>query len=385
MPRSNQNQVSSPNEDESTCIVWKGSASNRTKAQQEFNDALNKHRDTQNRVREVESLISLVNQKYVNEVIPEMEKQKALGKKRFSLMCEILIEEKISLGKSQREFIRRFLLESCVEALNEDYDFYQNYIEILETKSERMERLSRKKRTEAQLRKQFGVDVDLDDLNRTDFEDDEERQAHEEKYKDFREKFEEFRSKFYENAYGDHERAKKKKSKSQMDKERKIIDAEKLLSLDINALFKNLAKLIHPDKEQDPILRAKKSQLMTSLSGARDNMNIAEILEIKMQVDELIPNHQTEVSFNDSSIKRFISIIKAKIRDLEQTIASRLFSHPLLEDYQGKNVNPDHIKKYIDKIVKENQFLSNAFEQEVEKLSKHPKYLKDMIRDFQSI
>ncbi len=75
------------------------------------------------------------------------------------------------------------------------------------------------------------------------------------------------------------------------------MEVEKLLSADINTLFKNLAKLIHPDKEQDPILREKKSKLMTKLSGARDNMNIAEILEIKLEVDSLIPSEQTEISF----------------------------------------------------------------------------------------
>jgi len=384
MPKQKPKITAEQDRSEVNEIVWKGAGSNRTKAQQEFNDALNKHRETQNRVRDVESLIALVNQKYMNEVIPEIEKQKSYAKKRFSLICEILIEEKISLGKSQREFIRRFLLDICFESLNEDFDFYQNYLELLETKSERMERISKKKRTEAQLKKKFGLDVDLDDLHRTDFSDEEEKKAHEEKYREFREKFEEYRSKFYEDSYRDDQGKGKKKSKAQLEKERKIIDMEKLLSLDINVLFKNLAKLIHPDKELDPELRAKKSQLMTSLSGARDNMNIAEILEIKMQVDELIPNHQTEVSFNDSTIKRFVSILKNKIRDLEQTIANRLFSHPLLEDYQGKNVNADSIKKYIEKIVKENQHISNAFAKEVENLEKNPKFLKDMIRELQS-
>lgn len=228
------------------------------------------------------------------------------------------------------------------------------------------------------------MDVDLDDLHRSDFQNEEEKKAHEEKYREFNEKFEEYRSKFYEDAYRDRKKADKKKSKAQLDKERKIIDMEKLLSLDINALFKNLAKLIHPDKEQDPVLRAKKSHLMTSLSGARDTMNIAEILEIKMQVDELLPNNQMDVSFNESSIQRFVSIIKSKIRDLEQTIASRLFSHPLLEDYTGKKDNPESINKYIDKIVKENKFLTKTFASEVENLENNPKYIRDIIRDLQS-
>ncbi len=384
MAKPKSKKVNPPDIDGPKDLIWKGEGSNRSRAQQEFNDALNKHRETQARVKNMESLLININQKYMNEVIPEVELQKSLTKKRFALMCEIIIEEKISLSKHQRDFIRTYLLEFCNDSLRQDYDFYLPYLEALETKSERMARLELKRRTEQKLKLKFGMDVDLDDLHRSDFQNEEEKKAHEEKYREFNEKFEEYRSKFYEDAYRDRKKADKKKSKAQLDKERKIIDMEKLLSLDINALFKNLAKLIHPDKEQDPVLRAKKSHLMTSLSGARDTMNIAEILEIKMQVDELLPNNQMDVSFNESSIQRFVSIIKSKIRDLEQTIASRLFSHPLLEDYTGKKDNPESINKYIDKIVKENKFLTKTFASEVENLENNPKYIRDIIRDLQS-
>ncbi len=369
---------------EESDIVWKSESSRVSKAQQEFNDALNRHRETKNRADEVQSLISLLNQKYVEDIIPELDKQKSLTKKRFVMMCEILLKEKISLGKTQREFLRRHLIETCEESLLEDQTFYLRYLEILETKSERMKRLDQKKRMEASIKMKFGVDIDLDDLNRNDFENEEEKQSHEEKYRDFREKFEEYRNQFYEEAFERESKSQKKKSKTQVNKEAKLLDMEKLLSLDINALFKNLAKLIHPDKEQDPILRNKKSVLMTKLSGARDNMNIAEILEIKMQVDELLPHQQTDVSFNESSIRRFVSILKTKIRELEQSINNRLFSHPLMEDFPGKTVNVQNLKKYLDKIVKDNQMLSKAFATEVDHLERDPKYLREIIRDLQS-
>lgn len=365
-------------------MVWVGVGSNQTKAQKEFNDALNKHKETQSRAKEAEALFTLVNQRYLNDVIPEIEKQKSMIKRRYTLMFEILTEERCSLSVNQREFIRRYLLESAHELLSEDTPFYMGLIEALETKMERKERLAHKLRAEAQIKRQFGMEIDLDELNQTEFEDEEARQAHDEKFKEFREKFEEFRNnhyKKYNQGFGSDQR---KKSKAQIEKEKKLADAEKLISLDINSLFKNLAKLIHPDTEQDPVLREKKSQLMRSLSGARDNMNIAEILEIKMQVDDLIPDNQTDVSFSDKTIKRFVSIIKTKIKDLENMIASRLFSHPLLESYPGRNLNPDSLKKYVEKVIKDNRSITQVVKADVDRLESDPKYIKSMIRSMQA-
>ena len=139
--------------------------SNQTKAQKEFNDALGKHKETQNKVKEAEALFTLVNERYLKDVIPEIEKQKSMIKRRYTLMFEILTEEKCSLSVTQREFIRRYLMESAYELLSEDNAFYLGLIEVLETKAEKQERLGNKRRAEAQIKQKFGVDIDLDELN----------------------------------------------------------------------------------------------------------------------------------------------------------------------------------------------------------------------------
>ncbi|MDZ4726407.1 MAG: hypothetical protein SH817_09630 [Leptospira sp.] len=372
-----------PQSEDQTNVVWVSTGSNQTKAQKEFNDALGKHKETQNKVKEAEALFTLVNERYLKDVIPEIEKQKSMIKKRYTLMFEILTEEKCSLSVTQREFIRRYLMESAYELLSEDNAFYLGLIEVLETKAEKQERLGNKRRAEAQIKQKFGVDIDLDELNQTEFDSEEERQAHDEKFREFREKFEEYRNNHYEKFGREDRSQERKKSKAQIEKEKKISEAEKMISLDINSLFKSLTKLIHPDKELDPVLREKKSQIMRNLSGARDNMNIAEILEIKMQVDELIPDNQTEVSFNDKTIKRFVSIIKTKIKELEMMISRRLFSHPLLESYPGRSLSPESLRKYVEKIVNDNRSITKVIQIDVERLERDPKHIKNMIRSLQ--
>ncbi|MBM9590759.1 hypothetical protein JWG41_09910 [Leptospira sp. 201903075] len=364
-------------------LIWTGVSSNQTKAQKEFNDALKKHKETLERNKEIEPLFQMVNETYLKDVLPELEKQKKLERTRFELMCAILLEEKLSFGKMQREFLRRYLLDICTDSILEDTIFYGKYRDVLETKFERMERLRYKNQMESKIKNTFGIDIDLDDMNRTGFDSEEERESHEEKYREFREKYEEYRAEYFRGRGS--KSNDRKKSKSQTDKEKKILESERLLSTDINTLFKNLAKLIHPDKEQDPVLREKKSKLMTKLSGARDNMNIAEILEIKLQVDELMPNQQTDVSFHDTSIKRFVGIIKSKIRELEDSIRQRFFSHPLMADFSERKITKESLTSYLIRVKKDNQMVTKAFEEEVEQLTKEPKYIKEMIKELQSL
>lgn len=364
-------------------LIWSGESSNQTKAQKEFNDALRKHKETIERTKEIEPLFQLVNDTYLNVVLPELNKQKQLERERFELMCSILLEEKLSFGKMQREFLRRYLLDMCNDALAEDSEFYTPFRDQLETKFEKMERIRYKNQMESRIKQTFGVEIDLDDFNRTQFDSDEEREVHEEKYRDFREKYEEYRSEYFRKSQSGFK--EKSKSKAQMEKEKKQLEAERLLSTDINSLFKNLAKLIHPDKEQDPILREKKAKLMTKLSGARDNLNIAEILEIKLQVDELIPNQQTNVSFHDTSIKRFVGIIKSKIRELEDSIKQRFFTHPLMADFPSSKITKEALDVYLKRVKLDNQMVTKAYQKEVDQLTKEPKYIKEMIRELQSL
>ena len=369
-----------PNQDK---LIWQSSASGFTKAQKDFNDALNKHKQAIQRVQEIETYIEMANAAYYQQIIPELQKQKELEKKRLEMMSVIFLEDLVKLGKQQKENLRQLILETSFEKLNEDRDFYFDLIKKLETTAERNQRLAMKQKAERRLKQQFGMDVDIDELNKTNFSSEEEQQQHQEKFKEFFEKYHQQQAGNHTDFFGEFENQReRKKSKAQQEKEKKLAEAEKLLNTDINKLFKDLAKLIHPDREQDPTLRDKKEALMKELSNARDRMNIAEILRIKMLVDDLIPNNQSVLSFNEATIKRFVSIIKTKIQELENTVAQKLYAHPLLEDLSLRHLTTESIKKYISKEVKHSKHLTNSCEIEIDELLNNPKYIKAIIEDY---
>ena len=373
----------SSEEENQNKLIWQSSASGFTKAQKDFNDALNKHKQAIKRVQEIEAYIEIANEAYYQQIIPELQKQKELEKKRLEMMSVIFLEDLVKLSKQQKENLRQLILETSFEKLKEDRDFYFDLIKKLETTAERNQRIALKQKAERQLKQQFGVDVDIDELNKTNFSSEEERQQHQEKFKEFFDKYHQQQNGDHADFFGAFENQReRKKSKVQQEKEKKLAEAEKLLNTDINKLFKDLAKLIHPDREQDPTLRDKKEALMKELSNARDSMNIAEILRIKMLVDELVPNNNSVLSFNDATIKRFVSIIKTKIQELENTISQKLYAHPLLEDLSLRQLTTEGIKKYISKEVKHSKHLTNSCAIEIDELLNNPKYIKAIIDDY---
>ncbi len=373
----------SSEEENQNKLIWQSSASGFTKAQKDFNDALNKHKQAIKRVQEIEAYIEIANEAYYQQIIPELQKQKELEKKRLEMMSVIFLEDLVKLSKQQKENLRQLILETSFEKLKEDRDFYFDLIKKLETTAERNQRIALKQKAERQLKQQFGVDVDIDELNKTNFSSEEERQQHQEKFKEFFDKYHQQQTGDHADFFGAFENQReRKKSKVQQEKEKKLAEAEKLLNTDINKLFKDLAKLIHPDREQDPTLRDKKEALMKELSNARDSMNIAEILRIKMLVDELVPNNNSVLSFNDATIKRFVSIIKTKIQELENTISQKLYAHPLLEDLSLRQLTTEGIKKYISKEVKHSKHLTNSCAIEIDELLNNSKYIKAIIDDY---
>jgi hypothetical protein len=370
-------------EEVQTKLVWKGTSTNYTKAQKDFNAALLKHQEASNKVKEIESYLTIASVAYTNEVIPEINKQQKFEKSRLEVLLKIYTKAKVKLGSNQKELLRNLILDECNDRMSSDRNFYFSIVKQLETTEEKNQRIKEKEAAEKELKEKFGIDVDIDDMNKTDFSSDEEREQHKAKYKDFFEKYDsQFNSYFNDYFNFGKNHRERKKTKAQLEKEKKLSEAEKLLSTDINKLFKNLAKLIHPDKEQDEVLREKKAQLMTSLSNARDNMNIAEILSIKMQVDELIPNNETDINFNDSTIKRFVTVLKTKIKQLEETIKEKLYSHPIFNGFQAKTLDIENVNKHIKLVVKESKRQTKDSEDEINFLLQNPNFVVEIIKDY---
>lgn len=381
-------------------LVWlsKGGKA-QSKTQKDFLSTLKKHQNTIEKSKHIDELLAEASKIYSEEITPEYKKQDALEKEKFDVMYDIYITDKLNLKGRIKESFREMLLSICDENMQDlEYSsFYYNVMLKLETPNEKSEREYETKGAERELKEKLGVDVDMEDFMGADFNDEATKERLKEKYQDFFDKQQEsFENDTdedfdFDNPFGfKNKGSTRKKTTKQLEKEKKDKEVEDLLNKDINKLFKELAKTIHPDREQDPIIRDKKENLMKLLSNARDNMNIGEILYIKLLIDDLVPDNTVDTTFNDDSIKRFVKIIKQKISDIERLSMTKLFNHPLFNGLNYRYVQ--QIIAKLDKNTLRNEMKENILStqketkkmhDEIENLKNHPKSVKELVKNFQ--
>jgi len=351
-------------------LVWQSKVNSLSKAQKEFNSAMKKYHAIQAESECLESLLYVAHSSFTEKIYPLQLKKRELVKQCFAKRCDIFFGNEVHLTKKHKELIRKSLMNFCLDKLEEDFKFYFKYMEKLESSNEKEYRLKEFAKGEEKIKKELGIDVDLNDYYKTDFESKEEEDIHAEKFREYKEKME-----FY---YQQSEKSKKnkKQSKAQAEKEKHKLELERMINQDINVLFKSLVKLIHPDTEKDPVLREQKLDLMTQLSVARDNRNIPEIFKIKLLVDTLFPNQSTSISFDDFTIKRFTTIVKSKIQEIDNELKRRIVSDPILESFNGKILKLSSLKRHIAKMLKENQLLVKELEIDLNEITAFPELIK---------
>lgn len=126
------------------------------------------------------------------------------------------------------------------------------------------------------------------------------------------------------------ERPKRKKTKKQIEREEKEQSEEKLLNTDIQSIFKELAKKLHPDTELDPSLKAEKHELMQKLVSARDENDIFELLRLRLSV---LADADNLNFFDQNSIKRLTKMIREKNKHIESQIYMIQFQSPVLSSF----------------------------------------------------
>jgi hypothetical protein len=127
----------------------------------------------------------------------------------------------------------------------------------------------------------------------------------------------------------------KPKSKREIQKEIKAKELENLQHEGLGKLYKQLAKALHPDLEQDPSVKAEKEQLMKRLTTAYKNDDLHALLSIEMEWFKRTESDEQEGKLpSDEQLKIFNSLLKDQVEELEFTLAMAA-SHPRFFPLQG--------------------------------------------------
>lgn len=142
-------------------------------------------------------------------------------------------------------------------------------------------------------------------------------------------------------------RGKRKPSKAALERERLAREAEEAKNRDFKSLYKQLAKVLHPDLETDPELKAHKEAWMKRLTTARANGDLRDMLAIEMEW--LGEESGNLANASDEKLRVYSMVLREQLADLKER-TRMLFHEPQYQPLMrflgpfGEKRNPVVIK-----------------------------------------
>lgn len=117
----------------------------------------------------------------------------------------------------------------------------------------------------------------------------------------------------------------KPRSKRQLQREARERAAEELRSRDIGRLYKQLAKLLHPDLERDAVRRQEKEAAMKRLTTAYKDGDLHTMLQL--EVEWILREQADAARLTDEKLAIYNDVLKEQVVELEEELR-QLSSHP---------------------------------------------------------
>ncbi len=119
--------------------------------------------------------------------------------------------------------------------------------------------------------------------------------------------------------------AGKKKTKKQAARELLEKQKEEAKKKSISSIYKQLAKILHPDLESDPTLKLQKEEVMKQLTAAYDNNDLHTLLRLEIEWMERQENKIATLA--DEKLMVYNEVLKEQVAELEHSIYE-LSEHP---------------------------------------------------------
>jgi hypothetical protein len=111
-------------------------------------------------------------------------------------------------------------------------------------------------------------------------------------------------------------KAQRKKTDKQIEAEQKRAAAESAVKKSVKQIYTELVKYFHPDREQDEVRRAEKSEIMKQITAAYEADDHLKLLELQMTL--LSKEENVFAAFDDSQLKYFNQELQKQARELEE-------------------------------------------------------------------
>lgn len=115
-----------------------------------------------------------------------------------------------------------------------------------------------------------------------------------------------------ENARQEHARRR------QAAKQARIAQQEKAVSLSIREVYRKLASMLHPDREQDEQKRSEKNTLMQEVNAAYEARDLLSLLEMQRRLEQIDPQHLASLS--KEKLQHYLQVLAEQEKELRAEI-----------------------------------------------------------------
>ena len=344
-------------------IVKAGHGSLLSPAQRRFNQLMRKLEQMRERYRQNEHSLDGLLEAYGLEIFPLVGK---LGKLNFALVTECRAAlDQFKLSKNRRKRLRRLIHLKSIQLLNNPDGLTEDDQATLErlveettdqaTERAKSERLTEEFETMMDIAEAMadaaGVKLDLSGLDIHGDPDEFEAELQ-------RRLEAAIQSDPADRAKG----GRRKPNKTQLNYERRLREENEAKERDLKSLYKQLAKILHPDLEADPERRLQKEEWMKRLTTAYAENDLRELLLIEMEFMGTDTGNLEAAS--DQKLIVYARVLEDQIEDLRRRTNNIIhepryaalvpFSDPLMDD-----VTPVAIQKrnLLDEIREHERWL----------------------------
>jgi chemotaxis protein histidine kinase CheA len=113
----------------------------------------------------------------------------------------------------------------------------------------------------------------------------------------------------------DEKKAQRPKTQKQLEKEEKQKNEENRLTKSVRAIYMDLVKAFHPDREKDESEKLRKTEVMQRVTQAYNENNLMALLKLQMELDRIDQSHLESLA--DEQLIYYNKILKQQADELE--------------------------------------------------------------------
>ena len=293
-----------------------------SKAQRAFNRLVTKVEELRARIDRETRRLDKVLAYYGEYIHPRRQRLTALRKELVRALVPFLDGNRLK-GKSERKTLRMLIAEQIDDITegegtltDEDLQAVFKQLHGVDFGQVEQEEMEEARAVMEEMFGEVGIGIDLSDL-RPNMSAEELAAKAAEMAARIQQKAEEEERMFRAPAH--------RKTKHQLEKEERMLQAERLRNKSIASVYKQLAKVLHPDLEPDPARKQAKGVLMQELTVAYRNNDLHTLLRLEL---EWIHREEGDAErLTEEKLSIYNQILKEQVFELERELADLPY-HP---------------------------------------------------------